>query len=80
MRCSSSNASARVTNSGVTNIRPSWRTGGAASETSRPCTDTTVRSGVSTADRWPLVTVEAPVTRSSRASRPSAAATSSSDR
>ena len=53
IRCSSSSASARVTNSGVTNIRPSWRSGGAASDTSRPCTDTTVRSGVSTAERWP---------------------------
>ena len=70
-------ASARVTNSGVTNIWPSCRTGGAASETSRPCTDTTVRSGASTADRWPLVTVEAPVALSSRAVTPSATATSS---
>ena len=70
IRCSSSSASARVTNSGVTNIRPSWRSGGAASDTSRPCTDTTVRSGASTAVRWPAVMVAAPVARSSRTERP----------
>ncbi len=70
----------RATNSGVTTSRPSRSSGGAASETSRPSAEITLRSGVSTAERVPALTVVVPVIRSPRRVSPSASATSSSDR